>query len=175
MVVGVTVVVAAVLGYHAYQYSKGQTELFTMQQIENEVGKGGTPDERFIEDQQAYARAADRQVLLAILGGIGVLALALAATGIVVTHRLVGPAYKLKMLLRKVGDGHVKVQGGLRKHDELHDVFEAFQHMVDNLRAARQRDIDEIDAAMQLATRSGSHELIETLGATRDRLKKSLE
>lgn len=175
MVVSVTVVVAAVLGYYAYQYSKGQTELFTMQQIENLVGKGGAPDKQFIEDQQAYARAADRDVLLAILGGIGVLALALAGTGIIVTHRLVGPAYKLKMLLRRVGDGHMKIQGGLRKHDELHDVFETFQRMVDGLRADRMRDISEIEAAMEIATRSGSNELVEALRATRDRLKKTLD
>src|SRR5690349_10792843 len=70
MVVGVTVVVAAVLGYHAYQYSKGQTEMLTIKQVENEVGKGGAPDERFIQDLQTYAEKADADVLKAIIGGI---------------------------------------------------------------------------------------------------------
>lgn len=175
MVVGVTVVVAAVLGYHAYQYSKGQTEMFTIKQVENEVGKGGAPDEQFIQDLQDYAKKADSQVLLAILGGIGVLALALAGTGIVVTHRLVGPAYKLRMLLRRVADGHIKVEGGLRKHDELHDVFDAFQRMVNNLRADRQRDILELDAAIEAATRSGAVDLAASLRAIRERMQKSLD
>jgi nitrogen fixation/metabolism regulation signal transduction histidine kinase len=175
MVVGVTVVVAAVLGYHAYQYSKGQTEMFTIKQVENEVGKGGAPDAEFIEDLQAYAETADRAVLLAIFGGIGVLALALAFTGIVVTHRLVGPAYKLKMLLRRVGDGHMKIEGGLRKHDELHDVFESFARMVNNLRADRQRDIIELDSAIETASKSGATDLATSLRAMRERLQKSLD
>lgn len=174
MVVGVTVVVAAVLGYHAYQYSKGQTEMFTMKQM-TDAGTGEPPDQQFIEDLQNYARNEDRAVLLAILGGIGVLALALAGTGIVVTHRLVGPAYKLKMLLRRVADGHLKVEGGLRKHDELHDVFDAFQRMVNNMRAERQRDIVEITEAIERANASGASELVASLSAMRDRLQKTLD
>lgn len=175
MVVGVTVVVAAVLGYHAYQYSKGQTEMLTLEQVENEVGKGAVPDAEFIKDLQAYAEKADRAVLLAIFGGIGVLALALAFTGIIVTHRLVGPAYKLKMLLRRVGDGHIKIEGGLRKHDELHDVFESFQRMVNNLRADRQRDIVELDAAIENASKAGATDLAASLRTMRERLQKSLD
>jgi len=175
MVVGVTVVVAAVLGYHAYQYSKGQTEMLTLEQVENEVGKGAVPDAEFIKDLQAYAEKADRAVLLAIFGGIGVLALALAFTGIIVTHRLVGPAYKLKMLLRRVGDGHIKIEGGLRKHDELHDVFESFARMVNNLRADRQRDIIELDSAIESASKSGATDLAASLRAMRERLQKSLD
>jgi nitrogen fixation/metabolism regulation signal transduction histidine kinase len=175
MVVGVTVVVAAVLGYHAYQYSKGQTEMFTIKQVENEVGRGGAPDAELIEDLQAYAEKADRAVLLAIFGGIGVLALALAFTGIIVTHRLVGPAYKLKLLLRRVGDGHIKIEGGLRKHDELHDVFESFARMVNNLRADRQRDIAELDSAIDTASKSGAADLAASLRAMRERLQKSLD
>lgn len=175
MVVGVTVVVAAVLGYHAYQYSKGQTEMFTIKQVENEVGKGGAPDAEFIEDLQDYAQKADRAVLIAIFGGIGVLALALAFTGIIVTHRLVGPAYKLKLLFRRVADGKLKIEGGLRKHDELHDVFESFQRMVNNLRADRQRDIIELETAIETASKAGSADLAASLRAMRERLQKSLD
>lgn len=175
MVVGVTVVVAAVLGYHAYQYSKGQTEMFTIKQVENEVGKGGAPDAEFIEDLQDYAQKADRAVLIAIFGGIGVLALALAFTGIIVTHRLVGPAYKLKLLFRRVADGKLKIEGGLRKHDELHDVFESFQRMVNNLRADRQRDIIELETAIETASTAGAADLAASLRAMRERLQKSLD
>lgn len=175
MVVGVTVVVAAVLGYHAYQYSKGQTEMLTIKQVENEVGKGGAPDAEFIENLQDYAEKADRAVLVAIMGGIGVLALALGFTGIIVTHRLVGPAYKLKMLLRRVGDGHIKIEGGLRKHDELHDVFDSFQRMVNNMRADRQRDIGELDTAIENASKLGATDLAASLRTMRERLQKSLD
>src|SRR5690606_42080628 len=70
-----------------------------------------------------------------LLGGIAVLTLALGFTGIVVTHKMVGPAYKIRMMLAKVADGHLKVDGSLRKGDELQDVFIAFNQMVNNLRS----------------------------------------
>lgn len=176
MVVGVTVAVAGVLGFYAYTYSRGQTEMFTIKQIESEVGRGGAPDQAFIEDLQRYAREADRAVALAILGGIGVLALALGVTGIIVTHRMVGPAYKLKMLLRNVGDGRLRIAGGLRKNDELHDVFEAFQGMVESLRTGRERELSELDTAIEAARKAGtSSEVLTQLDALREGLKKGLD
>src|SRR5262245_57963100 len=123
MVVGVTLLVGGVLGYQAYQYSTGQTELLNIERMDAVVGKGSAPDEQFIADLERYARDADRKVAFAVLGGIGVLALALAFTGIVVTHRLVGPAYRLRQLLRQVSEGRLRPAGKLRKHDELQDVF----------------------------------------------------
>src|SRR5688500_10370126 len=99
MVVSVTVVVATVLGYLAYRYSQGQTELQNLQLI---AAKGDAVDARFIADLDAYSRQADRRVILGIVAGIGVLALALGVTGIVITHRMVGPAYRLKQMLAAV-------------------------------------------------------------------------
>jgi len=124
---------------------------------------------------QEEGRKEDRKVLLAILGGIGALALALGITGIVVTHRLVGPAYRLKQLIREVSSGHIHVAGGLRKHDELQDVFEAFQSMVKNLRSAREEDIEELERALDKARSTGaSPDVIAALEDVRARLQRSL-
>ncbi len=173
MVVGVTVVVASVLGYFAYQYSTGQTQLLNIERMEQ---KGSAADARFIADLESYARAADRKVMLGVLGGIAVLALALGATGIVVTHRLVGPAYRLKRLLRHVREGHIQIEGSLRKHDELQDVFEAFQQMVTSLREAREQDIGEIERVLDAARERGlPEESLALLRAVRDRMRASLD
>jgi nitrogen fixation/metabolism regulation signal transduction histidine kinase len=173
MVVGVTVVVASVLGHYAYQYSTGQTQLLNMKRMET---RGNAADARFISDLDRYARDEDRKVLLAVLGGIGVLALALGATGIVVTHRLVGPAYRLKQLLRQVRDGHIHPRGKLRKHDELQDVFESFQDMVESLRSVREQQIQELDEALKAARDSGADDkALAAVRAIRDRLSASLE
>jgi methyl-accepting chemotaxis protein len=173
MVVGVTVVVAAVLGYQAYKYSTGQTQLVNIERMES---KGGDIDQQFVADLESYAQAEDRKVLLGVLGGIGLLAFALGVTGIVVTHRLVGPAYRLKQLIRHVSDGRLQVQGKLRKHDELQDVFEAFQQMVNNLRAAREQELAEVDEALGRARSAGaSEETIAALRNVRQRIQQSLE
>lgn len=173
MVVGVTVVVAAVLGFQAYKYSTGQTELLNIERME---ARGDAVDAKFVADLDRYAKEADRKVLLGVLGGIAVLALALGLTGIVVTHRMVGPAYHLKRLLRRVSDGRLRVDGSLRKHDELQDVFEAFQMMVKNLRAAREQELQELDEALASARAAGVPEdALAQLRSVRARIQSSLE
>ena len=173
MVVGVTVIVAAVLGYLAYRYSTGQTELQNLQLI---AARGEAVDAHFISDLDRYAQQADQRVMFGILMGIAVLTLALGTTSIVITHRLVGPAYRLKRMLAAVTDGRIAGVGALRKHDELQDVFEAFQQMTKRLRESRQRDVQEFDAALEKATAAGlPDEALGELRALRDRLARALD
>jgi nitrogen fixation/metabolism regulation signal transduction histidine kinase len=95
---------------------------------------------------------------------------------VVVTHRLVGPAYRLKQLLRDVSAGRMQVAGKLRKHDELQDVFEAFQHMVESLRATREQDIEDLDRALDKARSAGaSDEALALVRAVRERMQASLD
>jgi hypothetical protein len=172
MVVGVTVVVASVLGVLAYRYSKGQTELLAMNRM---AAKGSAITEQFIEDLQHYGEQADRRVALSIAGGVLFLALALGATGIVVTHRLVGPAYRLKMMLRDVRDGRLVVRGRLRKGDELQDIFEAFTEMIVSLRAAQEQEIALLVAAIERARAAGlPAEAIVEIEMVRDRMQAAL-
>jgi methyl-accepting chemotaxis protein len=171
MVVSVTLVVAAVLGYQAYKYSTGQTELLNIEKMEAATVSGEIADARFIADLEGYAREADRKVALAIMAGIAVLALALGITGIVVTHRLVGPAYRLRQLLRQVSAGSLAPAGSLRKHDELHDVFVAFQEMVKSLRGAREQELAALDDAIERAKVGGASDAaLEPMRALRTRL-----
>ena len=172
MVVGVTMVVAAVLGYQVYDYSTGQTRMLNIERMSSAIGA----DDQFIADIERYARDADRKVALAVLGGIGVLALALGLTGIVVTHRLVGPAYRLRQLLRQVSEGRLRPAGSLRKHDELREVFEMFQRMMGSLRSAREQDLADIDLACERARAAGTPDsALEPLRAMQERIRKTFE
>ncbi len=171
MVVFVTVAVAAVLGHFAYQYSKGQTEQLTIQMTLQQEDL----DEQAIAEIEAQARAEDRKVLLSILGGIGLLALALGLTGIVVTHKVVGPAYKLKRLFAEVGAGHWRVEGGLRKGDELKDVFEGFRQMVESLRARQGEEIERLEAVIERLRAAGADaEALAELEKLRDEMRATL-
>jgi hypothetical protein len=172
MVVGVTLVVAAVLGFQVYDYSTGQTRLLNLERM----GSAAAADAQFIADMERYALEADRKVALAVLGGIGLLALALAFTGIIVTHRLVGPAYRLRQLLRQVSEGRLRPAGSLRKHDELRDVFEMFQRMTGSLRSAREQDLADIERAFELARAAGtSDSVLAPLREIEARIRKTLE
>ncbi len=172
MVVGVTVVVASGLGFMAYRYSRGQTEMMTISKIE---GKADL-DEKFVAFIEGEARRADRQVLLGIVGGIAILALALGVTGIIVTHKLVGPAYKIKRMLRDVRDGHLKIEGRLRKGDELQDVFDAFEQMINALRREQESEIAMLDAALEQAATAGvPDEALREIRTVRQRMREALD
>ena len=176
MVVSVTLVVAAVLGYQAYKYSTGQTELLNIEKMEAATVSGEIADARFIADLEGYAREADRKVAFAIMAGIAVLGLALGVTGIVVTHRLVGPAYRLRQLLRQVSAGSLAPAGSLRKHDELQAVFLEFQDMVKNLRGRREQELQALDEALERAKGAGASDAaLESLHALRARLHDVLD
>ena len=172
MVVGVTLIVASVLGTLAYSYSTGQTQMLTMQKMAAE----GSADQNVMNDILRYAQEADRKVALGIAGGVLLLAVALGLTGIIVTHRLVGPVYRVKQLLHEVRDGHLRSDGRLRKHDELQDLFEAFQDMVTSLRSAQEREIAQLESAIEKAREAGLRkDAIDALLETRDRMRAVLE
>lgn len=173
MVVAVTVAVASVLGYLAYDYSRGQTALLNLEQVK---AQGDAVDARFTSDLERYAREADRRVAIEILTGIGVLALALGLTGIVITHRVVGPAHRLKQLFRAVGQGQLQASGGPRRHDELRETFEAFQNMLTKLRTLRAQELQQLDQVIEQARAGGwSDAAVETLVALRERIRRSIE
>lgn len=167
MVVAVTLVVATILGKVAYDQSHAQTEMMTI----NLAMAGETAE--FIEQT---AREADQQLLLMIVGGIGILVLSLGATGIVVTHRVVGPSFKMKSLFRHVADGHLKLYGRLREGDELQDVFLEFERMIDKLRANQRDEITQLESVIARAKEaSAPSAVVEDLEALRDRMEKELQ
>jgi methyl-accepting chemotaxis protein len=173
MVVGVTLVVASVLGFFAYRYSHGQTEMLTARSLA-ESGMDLPPETVALIEEEAAK--ADRQVLLSIIGGIALLAFALGVTGIVVTHRLVGPAYKLKLLLRDVTEGHLRVKGRLRKGDELQDVFFAFEAMVEEMRRRQSAEVAGLTSAIEKARAAGmSEDVLVEFERIRDQMKAELD
>ena len=172
MVVGVTVVVAAVLGIIAYGYSKGQTQMLTMAKMAQYTEL----DDQTYEFIRQEAEKADRSVILGIIGGIAVMVLSLGLTGIVVTHRLVGPAYKIKRLLRDVRDGHLRVDSRLRRGDELQDLFLAFEEMVSALRAAQEKEVAQLEAAIAQAREAGTpEEALRQVEMVRDRMREAID
>lgn len=181
-VVAVTVLVTGAVGYwlgsEAYSYSTGMTQMLLMQR-----GGGLEVTDEMQQLFEEEARESDAQVLRKIVTGIValvlILAVALGLTGIVVTHRVVGPAYKLKLLLRDVANGSLNTRGGLRRGDELQDVGDAFKEMVVALRMRREDELAQLERVLEKAEESAddpeSDVVVRDLRALRDRLRATLE
>ncbi len=83
------------------------------------------------------------------------LVVALGVAGIVFTHKIAGPIFKMKRLFRQIGDGKLVLRERLRKGDELQHFFEAFEQMVDRLREQQKGEIKEIDLAIEALEKDG--------------------
>lgn len=166
-VVIVTLLVAGTLGYLAYQQSRAQTEMLSI----GWAMQGET--EAFIEEQAARY---DRNLLSAIVGGVLVLTFALGIVGIFITHRVVGPAYKMKLLFQHVTEGHLSLKGRLRKGDELQDVFLVYEKMIETLRERQRDEIAQLARGIENARSAGaSEDAVRDLVALKERMERALE
>ncbi|MFO0680799.1 MAG: hypothetical protein U0234_02055 [Sandaracinus sp.] len=169
MVVGVTLVVATLLGSLAYYQSQGQTDSLRLD-------AATAPDPETAAFIMQQAEDYDRNLLLGIAGGVLLLVVSLGVTGILVTHRVVGPAYKLKRLFQDVSGGHLRVYGKLRKGDELWDVFVEFEKMIEKLRQGQRDEISQLQSIIERAKQSGaSPEVVGELEGLRDRMEAELQ
>jgi len=171
MVLLVTVAVASVLGYIAYDFSKGQTEAFTAQ-----LAAQPDLDDATAADLEQFANDEDRKVRNAIVVGVMLLTIALGLTGILVTHRVVGPAYRMKRLFAHVGEGHLQVNTGIRKGDELQDLYRSFAEMVESLREQRTEDVERLEATVARMEAAGVESAYVTeLRSLLDRIRKTVD
>ena len=95
-----------------------------------------------LEEQQ-------RALLVGIVVALLLLVVALGVAGIIMTHKVAGPIYKMKRLLKQVGEGQLVMRERLRKGDELVHFFETFEKMVNDLRRRQSSEIAKVDLILQ--------------------------
>ena len=171
MVLLVTVSVASGLGYVAYRFSQGQTEALTAH-IAAQPDLGADT----AQDLERFARQEDRKIRNAIIIGVLLLTLALGLTGIIVTHRVVGPAYRMRRLFRHVGEGKLEVSTGIRKGDELQELYQSFADMVESLRDQRSSEIAQLRDTLDKMEAAGMQSpYLDELHALVERIKDTVE
>ena len=100
--------------------------------------------------QQAHAlRDRQRTALVSLAVALCLFVLLVGLAGIVVTHRVAGPVFKMKRLVRALGEGQLPEPGRLRRHDELVEFFETFDEAVRKLRDGRQRQLILVEQAIE--------------------------
>lgn len=111
-----------------------------------------------LELQAGRVEVQQRRVLIGLVMGLALFVIALGVAGIVFTHKVAGPIFKMKRLLREVGGGRLVLREKLRKGDELQHFFETFERMVADLRSRREREIAQLDdVLLRLDGPAGAH------------------
>jgi nitrogen fixation/metabolism regulation signal transduction histidine kinase len=150
--------------------NKEQTDAITARAAQLEASNAKLERQRqALEDQQ-------RNLMFTLVGILTALVVLVGLAGIVVTHKVAGPIFKMKRLLREVGEGKLVVQGHLRKGDELQDFFEIFAKMILSLRSLQEREIAHLDAAITEAEKVNTDEtVLKKLHALRAHMQLALD
>ncbi len=102
-----------------------------------------------LKHQAAQLGARQRTMFLVLVVALVLLSVAIGLGGIVVTHRVAGPVFKMKRQLRELAAGNLQPPDSLRRGDELTDFFEAFNDAVNKLRARHEGYVAQLDAALE--------------------------
>lgn len=129
-----------------------------------------------LEQQAAKVEAQQRNLIVGLVAGMLALVVAIGIAGIVFTHKIAGPVYKMKRLFGQIGDGKIALHERLRKGDELVHFFEAFEQMVDRLRQRQKREIAELDEAIKdIEASDKKDEGVKLLRTLRDDMQAQLD
>ncbi|HEV3194418.1 MAG TPA: hypothetical protein VGY54_28170 [Polyangiaceae bacterium] len=127
-----------------------------------------------LAQEQALLIHRQRLMIESLVGGLALMVTLIGLLGIYFTHKVAGPVYKMKRLLKQVGEGNLHVDARLRKGDELKDFFGAFTDMVSNLRSFEARQLEQIDAALSALEASAPQEAANALRKVRDAMRDGL-
>ena len=151
MLVAISAALTAGLGYFWYQQMREASLVV-------EVKALGSADITDAETKQIQADLARQdRIRLMVLIGFGVLfSLVLMGYGIVVTHKVAGPLFKIRRHMRDIAEGRLYQLWGLRKGDQLQDFWDIFKGMHTELRSRTTADIKLLDRAIAALERQAA-------------------
>jgi nitrogen fixation/metabolism regulation signal transduction histidine kinase len=120
--------------------------------------------------------AQNDTILLAALIGFGLLlSIVLTVYGIVVTHKVAGPLFKITLYMNKIRDGRLGKIYDLRKGDQLVEFFESFKEMHAALTRRTEEEIRVIEQAANEAEGAGAKKAAEALRTLKKEKETSLD
>jgi len=104
-------------------------------------------EQKAAQAQSIEVQKQQQRTLWVMLGTLFLFIVGSAFTAIVITHRIVGPLFRIKRMAREVASGVVRPPAyGLRPGDELQDLFAVFSEMVTALRTRTEQDLSAVNA-----------------------------
>jgi nitrogen fixation/metabolism regulation signal transduction histidine kinase len=116
-----------------------------------------------------------RAMLWTLTSALTLLVVLIGLAGIVVTHKVAGPIYKMKRQIREVGAGKLRIPAPLRKGDDLVHFFDAFEKMVVSLRQRQQAEIERLEQALNSLDAVVAAEQLQSLRALLRDMKAALD
>jgi nitrogen fixation/metabolism regulation signal transduction histidine kinase len=98
--------------------------------------------------QASELESGQKTLFVTLCSALAALVIALSLVGIVVTHKVAGPVYKMSRQIRELGEGNLRIPSPLRKGDELVSFFQTFETTVRNLRERREKDLAVLNEAI---------------------------
>jgi methyl-accepting chemotaxis protein len=140
------------------------------------AGAASTAGDGEVKKQQQTLATQQKTMFATIVGSLLAMVVLIGLLGIFFTHKVAGPIYKMKLLLRQVGAGKLNFKGGLRKGDELQEFFEEFALMAEKLKARQSDEVAALTSSIAAAEAKGaSPDQLATIVAAVDAMKKTLE
>ncbi|MDP9033465.1 MAG: hypothetical protein M3O50_01555 [Myxococcota bacterium] len=130
--------------------------------------------QRVVGVQQASLMRRQRGMLVSLVGGLMLMVLAIGLFGIYFTHKVAGPVFNMKRLLKQLGGGNLTVDARLRRGDELQDFFEAFRRMVTGLRQFERQQLEQLEVAIDALDHHSSEAAASALVQLRDAMRRSV-
>jgi len=143
-IVGISLVLTGGLGYVVISKAHEASRVVQVRAMD--------PTDELAQQLVAQFSRNDRIMMIVLICFGVLLCLVLTAYGIVITHKVAGPLYKVSLHLDKLRDGKLSQVWPLRKGDELVDFFDHFKTAHDALRARTEEDIKLLDKAIAQAT-----------------------
>jgi methyl-accepting chemotaxis protein len=169
-IVIVAVFLTAGLGFKMYQATRDISKVIEL---------SGMADPTVAGELQGQFASSDKWVLWGIIGFGVVLVISISAVGILITHKVAGPLFKITSFFARVRDNRLGViPAKLRKGDELQDFYSSFREMHQALRAKVQEDVRVLGdtlSALESAGGSVGQTAVEDLRQLKRRKEESLE
>jgi hypothetical protein len=167
-IVGISLLLTGGLGYFVISKAHEASRLVNVRAMD--------PTDELAQQLAEQFAKNDKLMMLALIGFGLALCVVLGIYGIVMTHKVAGPLYKVSLHFDKIRDGKLGVVYNLRKGDELVDFFEHFKIAHDALRKRTQDDVALIEQMIVWAEAHGADPtLLETLRAAKKAKEESLK
>jgi len=146
--VALTSLLTAGLGYIWYSQMRE-----TSMTVEVKALASMDVDQEEMQQIRGEMKAQDNLRLLVLVGFAVIFALAVAGYGIVLTHKIAGPLFKIGRYMSEMKEGRLGPIYDLRRGDQLHEFFETFKQMHVALRHQEEQDLSALKQIIETTER----------------------